>query len=86
MVPSLGTLNNRCRTIIGTQKGTIILTTTHLLLRPEVTVGLGAGGLSSSAGLQGAGGRLLPFTMELGNVGHIISHIVTGAASALLSI
>ena len=28
--PFLGTLNNRCRTIIGTQKGTIILTTTHV--------------------------------------------------------
>ena len=29
-VPFLGTLNNRCRIIIGTQKGTIILTTTHI--------------------------------------------------------
>ena len=28
--PFLGTLNIRCRIIIGTQKGTIILTTTHL--------------------------------------------------------
>ena len=28
--PFLGTLNNRCRIIIGTQKGTIILTTTHV--------------------------------------------------------
>ena len=28
--PILGTLNNRCRTIIGTQKGTIILTTTYM--------------------------------------------------------
>ena len=27
--PFWGTLNNRCRTILGTQKGTIILTTTH---------------------------------------------------------
>ena len=26
----LGTLNIRCRIIIGTQKGTIILTTTHM--------------------------------------------------------
>ena len=25
----MGTLNNRCRIIIGTEKGTIILTTTH---------------------------------------------------------
>ena len=28
--PFLGTLNNRCRTIIGTQQGTIILTTTQI--------------------------------------------------------
>ena len=26
----LGTLNNRCRIIVGTQKGTIILTTTQV--------------------------------------------------------
>ena len=29
-VPLLGTLNNRCCIIIGTEKGTIILTTTHV--------------------------------------------------------
>ena len=29
--PFLGTLNTRCRIIIGIQKGTIILTTTHIL-------------------------------------------------------
>ena len=29
--PFLGTLNNRCRIIIGTQKGTIILTITQVL-------------------------------------------------------
>ena len=28
--PFLGTLNIRCHTILGTQKGTIILTTTHI--------------------------------------------------------
>ena len=28
--PFLVTLNNRCRTIIGTQKGTLILTTTQM--------------------------------------------------------
>ena len=28
--PFWGTLNNRCRIISGTQKGTIILTTTHM--------------------------------------------------------
>ena len=28
--PFLGTLNNRCRIILGTQKGTLILTTTHM--------------------------------------------------------
>ena len=31
-VPFWGTLSNRCRIIIGTQKGTIILTTTHMAL------------------------------------------------------
>ena len=30
MIPFLGTLNIRCRIIIGIQKGTIILTTTHM--------------------------------------------------------
>ena len=29
--PFFGTLNITCRIIIGTQKGTIILTTTHML-------------------------------------------------------
>ena len=28
--PFLGTLNNRCRILIGTQKGNVILTTTHM--------------------------------------------------------
>ena len=28
--PFLGTLNTRCRIIIGTQKGTLILATTHM--------------------------------------------------------
>ena len=30
--PFLGTLYIRCRIIIGTQKGTIILTTTHIII------------------------------------------------------
>ena len=34
--PFLGTLNNRCRIILGTQKGTIILTTTHILVLTQV--------------------------------------------------
>ena len=29
----MGTLNSRCRIIIGTQKGTISLTTTHIFAR-----------------------------------------------------
>ena len=35
----MGTLNNRCRIIIGTQKGTLILTTTRIrgLITPLVT-------------------------------------------------
>ena len=35
--PFLGTLNIRCRTIIGTQKGTIILTTTHIYKQIHTT-------------------------------------------------
>ena len=37
--PFLGTLNNRCRTILRTQKGTIILTTTHVRLIREKVCG-----------------------------------------------
>ena len=36
--PFLGTLNIRCRIIIGTQKGTIILTTTQRVGRIGVKV------------------------------------------------
>ena len=43
--PFLGTLNIRCRIIIRTQKGTIILTTTHICMRScaywRVWVGFG---------------------------------------------
>ena len=40
--PFLGTLNIRCRTIIGTQKGTIILITTHMKVpSPSQQVSLG---------------------------------------------
>ena len=31
-VPLLGTLNNRCRIILRTPKGTIVLTTTHMMV------------------------------------------------------
>ena len=41
--PFLGTLNNRCRTIIGTKKGTIILTTTHMLSKEKGTRASGLG-------------------------------------------
>ena len=37
--PFLGTLSIRCRTIPGTQKGTIILTTTHMERRREAKFG-----------------------------------------------
>ena len=33
--PFLGTLNSRCRIIVGTQKGTILLTTTHVGFRVQ---------------------------------------------------
>ena len=34
--PFLGTLNIRCRIMIGIEKGTIILTTTHLVLELKI--------------------------------------------------
>ena len=37
--PFLGTLDIRCRTILGTQKGTIILTTTHVCADCDTKVG-----------------------------------------------
>ena len=40
MAPFLGTQDVRCRIIIGTQKGTIILTTTHIY----VDIGVISGG------------------------------------------
>ena len=33
--PFWGTLNNRCRIIVGTQKGTLILTTAHIGRKPK---------------------------------------------------
>ena len=38
MVPFLGTLNIRCPIIIGIQKGTTILTTTHMVTCPVYNV------------------------------------------------
>ena len=40
-VPFLGTLNNRCRIIIGTPKGTILLTTHPYKKRRFIAEGLG---------------------------------------------
>ena len=39
--PFLGTLNIRGRIIIGTQKGTIILTTTHIIIVTNIKRSLG---------------------------------------------
>ena len=51
--PFLGTLNIRCRIIIGIQKGTIIVTTTHIL------VGIGIGwGQYPSQGLLASQAKL----------------------------
>ena len=36
--PVLGSLNIRCRIIIGTQKGTMILTTTHIIYSTIIMV------------------------------------------------
>ena len=44
--PFLGTLNIRCRIILGTQKGIIILTTTHVLALRSEEAGLLEGPMS----------------------------------------
>ena len=49
--PVLGTLNIRCRTIIGIQKGPVILTTTHI-----------RGGLCDSSG-EGMGCARLIYSL-----------------------
>ena len=46
----MGTLNNRCCMIIGTQKGTIILTTTHIVAPP---FGVGKGAAAWGSGKYG---------------------------------
>ena len=52
--PFLGTLNNRCRIIIGTQKGTIILTTTDMPLEHD-SCKIGLWILMSGLGLRSLG-------------------------------
>ena len=51
LVPFLGTLNIRCRIIIGTQNGTIILTTTHMTFSLPATV---------ASSLNPASGKMSP--------------------------
>ena len=46
-VPFLDTLTNKCRLILGIQKGTIILTTTHMV-RGVLGVRVGVQGLGFS--------------------------------------
>ena len=53
--PFLGTLNMRCCIIIGTQKLTIILTTTHIRVW-SVRFGGGSNSHVQFAGLEGLGG------------------------------
>ena len=48
--PVLGTLNIRCRIVIGIEKGTIILTTTHLVLELKIAhLRASFGAISTSA-------------------------------------
>ena len=56
--PSLGTLNNRCRIIMGTQKGAIILTTTHMTSSFHVACWF----FKASIMLRVLGSRSKPFT------------------------
>ena len=50
--PFLGTINFSCRIIIGTQKGTIILITAHMVAR--VTLGIFLAGTRPTASRQEA--------------------------------
>ena len=52
MVPFLGTLNNRCRTIIMSQKGTLILTTTPMALKGFVGFYVSWGYFAGSIGIE----------------------------------
>ena len=57
----LGTLNNRCRIITGTQKGTIILTTTHIDIRKSSRSMCKAGGNDRRLG---SGSSWIPKTLN----------------------
>ena len=48
--PFLGTLHTRCRSIIGIQKGTIILTTTHIAEILRICYAEGHGQVAKSSG------------------------------------
>ena len=63
--PFLGTLNIRCRSIIGTQKGTIILTTTHVA---STSVSNPAAGPSEDSEDFGSDGLKVQFTDTDGDV------------------
>ena len=52
MIPFLGTLNIRSRIVMGTQKGTIILTATHMIVYMSIHMeGLGFSLLEGSLDL-----------------------------------
>ena len=77
MVPLLGPLNNRCRIIIGTQTGTIILTTTHmscsdLLFCLQLMCSSGTSGSSRSASIH----QLQLRAGVTPKVGHFISSLL----------
>ena len=55
MVAFLGTLNNRCRIIIRTQKGTLILTTTHMV--QPITLNQGSFSWVLGFGISGLGAQ-----------------------------
>ena len=63
--PLLGPLNTRCRITLGTQKETIILTATHIVLRSAGW--LGAHFLTSAASLARNSGLLLRSLIQIGN-------------------
>ena len=63
----LGTLNNRCRTILRTQKGTKFLTTTHLVLGQPKYAKSRQGSLEAFRG--GRGERRFGSGLRSGDVG-----------------
>ena len=60
--PLLGTLNIRCRTIIGIRKGTMILTTTHIRVLKVLYIYRGSTGITWGSYADDVGINYTPST------------------------